>query len=133
MVVPDYQNKHKVVYHYSTFFLCILANAASPRKTEFPELLRVSTTNAITSMLGEKALETIIFHTQLDKCYHDPKLLHERLCTMFEEGAAAIEKVIVREMFKILNLDYDQRGNFDFERYVLIAKRHITKLTFEVE
>jgi len=67
----------------------------------------VSTTKAITNMLGEETLETIIFHTQLDKCYHDPKLLHKRLCTMFEAGAAAIEKVIAKEMFKILNLDCD--------------------------
>jgi hypothetical protein len=81
--------------------------------------------DSIRGMLGESAMQAIIFHLHLEGNFAtDAKVFHERLYSVLKAPALIIEEIIVKSMFSKLGLVYAESnvGGFDFARYVETAK-----------
>lgn len=53
----------------------------------------------------------------------DPAQFHKQLTTIFGNGAAVLEKIIVKELFHKLNLAYDSSGQFDYGNALARARQ----------
>src|SRR5947209_8492163 len=73
--------------------------AVATEEEKFDETLRWSIQDAIRNILGESGLEAVL----------------------------AIESVVVKALFRRLNLHYVESGLFDFARYVNHAKREFSR------
>lgn len=95
-------------------------------KRDFTNIFQECVCEALKNALGEECMRTIFFHLELDQHANNPKEIHEKLCPLFKQGAEIIEKIIVKELFRRANLPYEERGNFDFERYVNLGRKFLT-------
>ena len=53
----------------------------------------------------------------------DSAQFHKQLTTLFGNGAAVLEKIIVKELFHKLNLAYDSSGQFDYGNALARARQ----------
>jgi hypothetical protein len=67
---------------------------------------------------GVKAVLNYLRSVQLD----NPRELHIKLSSVFGKGTEILEKAVVKELYRRLNLDYEEEERFDFERYVNYAR-----------
>lgn len=72
--------------------------------------------------IGDSGTKAVLFKVELGRCVKDPIELHRHLYGIFNDGAFGLEKVIVRELFRRLNLTYEEKGSFDFAGYVSQAR-----------
>lgn len=64
-----------------------------------------------------------MLHFKLDQLANNPSQLHETLARVFGNGAAVLEKIILKELYKRLDLVLgDTAFSFSFDRLVLEAK-----------
>jgi hypothetical protein len=84
----------------------------------FEETIRTS----IRDLLGESSMRAILFHLNLERVASDPQLFDKKLRDLLSAPASIIEEIIVKDLFKRLDLLYSPRGPFDFQRYVGSAK-----------
>ena len=68
-------------------------------------------------------MKVVLSNIELALCTDSPGELHRNLYDIFKEGAFVLEKVIVKELFRRLNVPYEEMANLDFEGYVNHAKK----------
>jgi hypothetical protein len=64
----------------------------------------------------------IIFHIEFGQSTDDPSEFHRNLQALLGNGANVIEKIIVKELFRRLNISYEEKGDFDFARHINEAR-----------
>jgi hypothetical protein len=74
--------------------------------------------DGLRSTLGESGMDAILFDIESNRCVEDARILHKRLHGIFGDGAFTIEKVIVKELCRRLNVYYEEPKDFDFARSV---------------
>lgn len=68
-------------------------------------------------------MQAILFHLQLSQFSEKPSEFHNGLSSIFKEGAIVLEKMIMKELFRKLNLSYYEMKEFNFQEYITFAKR----------
>jgi hypothetical protein len=80
---------------------------------EFPRLLQSCILDTMRNLLGGSGTEAVLFHLGQIQYPENPGEFHERIQSIFKEGAATLEKLIVKELFSRLNVPPDQKDTFD--------------------
>lgn len=82
---------------------------------------------SIRNVLGPAALEAVLGKMQLSALAESPEELQNGFGQIFGPPAKVLEKLIVRDLFKRLNLKFEEVvASFDFETYVNIARREFS-------
>jgi hypothetical protein len=97
-------------------------NAVAADKSGFEELFEETITVSIRDLLGESSMRAIIYHLSLDRLARDPKMFDQKLRELLHAPASIIEEVIIKDLFKRLDLMYAPMGAFDFQKYANTAK-----------
>ncbi|MBS7608720.1 MAG: hypothetical protein QW734_10975 [Candidatus Bathyarchaeia archaeon] len=80
-------------------------------------------------MLGESGREVVYFRLRFSYAIgkedvpSHPEIFDECLRSIFGSGAKAIEKAIIKNLYKKLGLKFVEKENFDFLEYLNYAKR----------
>jgi hypothetical protein len=88
----------------------------------FGELLEDTIKNSIRDLLGESSMKAILYHLSLERLGSDPQAFDKRLRELLNAPATIIEEIIVKDLFKRLDLLYSPKGAFDFQRYTSAAR-----------
>ncbi len=100
------------------------SNSVTNQKNKvFNELVYESILSGLKQILGESGSSSTLYHLKLESGSFDPRVFHERLTDMFHAGAASIEKVIVKELFKAMDVQFKERQGYDFLGYIELAKK----------
>ncbi|MBI2184276.1 MAG: hypothetical protein HYU39_04870 [Thaumarchaeota archaeon] len=83
--------------------------------------------------LGKGGTQALLFHLQLIQYANNPRQFHNNLYSILGPGAITLEKVIVKELFNRLNMRYDDRNDFDFEKHMDLARHIIATRLQEAE
>jgi hypothetical protein len=97
-------------------------NLVTADKKGFEELLEETIVSSIRDLLGDSSMQAILYHVGMSGFGKDPKLFDQKLRELLRAPASIIEEVIVKDLFKRLDLLFAPTGTFDFERYVSSAK-----------
>ncbi len=97
-------------------------NAVAADKPGFEKLFEETITISLRDLLGESSMRAIIYHLSLERLAKDPKLFDQKLRELLHAPASIIEEVIIKDLFKRLDLMYSPMGTFDFQRYANTAK-----------
>jgi hypothetical protein len=89
----------------------------------FNELVYKSVLSGLKEILGESGSSSTIYYLKLEKGSFDPRVFHERFTEMFHAGATSIEKIIIKELFKSMGVQFKERQGYDFIGYVELAKK----------
>lgn len=77
-------------------------------------------------------MQAILFYVGLNQS-NEPNDFHKRLHIAFGIGTMPLEKVIVRELYHRVNMPYVESGEFDFARYVNLARAQYNSKPIEIE
>jgi L-fucose mutarotase/ribose pyranase (RbsD/FucU family) len=103
--------------------MTLLTGLISFDKSNFPSMLRESMQSGIRSVLGESVLQAVRSLLPLDDCVQRPDEFHHKLSPIFgDRGAETLEKMVVKDLFRKLNLSIIDRTSFDFEGCVNQAR-----------
>ncbi len=95
-------------------------------QVEFQAVLRDSILEGMTNVLGETGMRAVLFHLESSQQPWDsPEQFHDNLCAIFKDGAAVLEKIMVKELFQRCGLTYPPTKDFDFQRYVDLAREMV--------
>ena len=97
------------------------------KKLEFDKTLLEAVDHALLS-LGESPREAIYYH--LDKSFklHKEEIpvetceFSQALNAIFGPGAEIIEKIIVKNLYSKLNLDFEEKTSLEFVDYISVAR-----------
>jgi hypothetical protein len=78
--------------------------------------------DGLKSALGESGMNVVLFNIESHRCVEDARTLHKNLHAIFGDGVFIIEKVIVKELYRRLNMPYEEPKDFDFVRSVNRAR-----------
>jgi hypothetical protein len=79
----------------------------------FSSLLRDSIGDGIRGALGQAILGVLTDQGSFEKA-SNPKEFHAKLQSVFGNGAIVIERVIIKDLFRKLNIPYTSQGPFDY-------------------
>jgi predicted transcriptional regulator len=99
----------------------------------FEDTLHDSILEGMQNVLGESCMRAALFHLQLVQYARNPREFHHSLETIFGQGAITIEKMIVKEMCRKLDLPYQEMEPFDFAKYCEITKYILTTSKVKIE
>lgn len=89
----------------------------------FSGIVRSCMMASLENILGKPAIGALVLHFKLDQLANNPSQLHETLARVFGNGAAVLEKIILKELYRRLDLVLgDTAFSFSFDRLVLEAK-----------
>jgi hypothetical protein len=88
---------------------------------EAGSFLRETIDTSLSDLLGEQAKSATLFHLNLPDYEKRPKEFHVQLGGIFKLGTPVIEKMIVRDVYKRLNLRFDEQAAFDYEKSMKLA------------
>jgi len=88
----------------------------------FEALLEDTIKNSIRDLLGESSMLAILYHLSLERLGSDPQAFDKKLRELLDAPATIIEEMIVKDLFKRLDLLYSPKGGFDFQRYTSAAR-----------
>ncbi len=94
-------------------------------KREFSKALSECVLDVLKTALGKTVLDSLISHFAIDRHADDPAKVHADLRLIFADGARVLEKLIVRELFRRLNLILEGEQTFDFEVQVDFALNNV--------
>jgi hypothetical protein len=81
----------------------------------------------IRNILGPAALEAVLGKLQLSSLAESPAELQDGFGQIFGPPAKILERLIVKDLFKRLNLKFEEViASFDFETYINIARREFS-------
>jgi len=86
-------------------------------ENEFWDTLCECIKDGLRNVLGEGSLQAVLFYfkpTELS----DPIEFDNRLCSIFKGGAINLEKVIVKDLYRRLNILYRESESFNFAEHV---------------
>jgi hypothetical protein len=89
---------------------------------KFSEVFHECIVDILWNILGERGMKAVLFRIELGDYLEDPTRLHRDLCTIFGIGAEHLEKLIVKELFRRLNLPFEEGKSFDFGKSVEQAR-----------
>src|SRR3989442_14078102 len=101
--------------------------AVATEEEKFDETLRWSIQDAIRNILGDSGLEAVRSILHLDELAKNPEEFHSQMDRIFGRGVLPVEGVVVKALFRRLNLSYVESGLVEFERYVNHAKREFSR------
>ena len=88
-------------------------NASNSREKVFSSMLQHSVNEGVKAALGQAILGILTDQGLFDKVT-DPKEFHRKLQTVFGSGATVIEKIIIKDLFRRLNLSYTSQDYFNY-------------------
>lgn len=88
------------------------------KEREIANVLHDCIIDGMSNLLGENGMKAALFHLQLVQFARNPDEFDKNLRVVFKDGAVVIEKMILKELCKRLNVPYEEKGVFDFERYI---------------
>ena len=100
---------------------------AQSANKEFANLLSESIQEGLKNAIGESGMKAVFFHLGLSEHIGDPEAFHKAMHPMFRDGTIVLEKIIVKELFRKLNVSDYFLGDFGFEKYVSFAKESFEK------
>src|SRR5947209_17611087 len=89
-----------------------MVRAVATEEEKFDETLRWSIQDAIRNILGESGLEAVRSILHLDQLAKNPGEFHSQMDRIFGRGVLAIEAVVVKDVFRGLNLPYVESAVF---------------------
>ncbi len=92
-------------------------------EAEFYQLLKMSALDALRLALGKSAMEILCYKFKLDELILDAKAFHTTLYSLFSDGSVVIEKIIIKEIYKRIGLQYQYDTAFNFENALSDARR----------
>lgn len=90
---------------------------------KFHQVLRESIEVGLRNVVGESGMKAVLFRVESGQFIDNPEEFHRDLCLIFCEGAVILEKVIVKELFRRLSVQHEERHDFDFVTSVNQAKK----------
>lgn len=97
-------------------------DAVTTADTGFEQMFEETIMNSIRDLLGESSMRAILYHLSLDKMARDPLVFDQKLRELLKAPATIIEEVIIKDLFKRLDILYAPMGTFDFQKYAKAAK-----------
>ena len=91
-------------------------------ESEFSQEYHRCVFEGLKNILGESGMNAVLSNFESHSCVEDARTLHKDLHAIFGDGAFTIEKVIVKELHRRLNLPYEELKDFDFAESVNHAR-----------
>lgn len=91
-------------------------------ESEFFQEYHRCISDGLKNALGEGGMHAVLFNIESHRCVEDARTLHKNLHDIFGDGACIIEKVIVKELHRRLNIPYEEPKDFDFATSVNRAR-----------
>jgi len=88
---------------------------------ELRSIVKETIDGSLRDLLGEDGKTAALFHLQVPDYESNPKEFHVHLGGVFNRGAPVIERMIVRDVYKRLNMRFDEEANFDYESAMRFA------------
>jgi hypothetical protein len=88
----------------------------------FERLLEETMKRSMADLLGESSMKAIFFHINMENPARDPEMFHQKLYGVLKEPALVVEEIIVKDLFKRLDVLYTPKGAFEFKQYVSSAR-----------
>jgi hypothetical protein len=93
------------------------------QEKSFSQMMRESTMQGLSNIIGKSGTEAVFFKFGLKDRIMNPKAFHEAMVSAFKEpGAILLEKMIVKEFYRMIYEQFDQSLPFNFEREFDLAK-----------
>jgi hypothetical protein len=89
---------------------------------KFHQVLRECIEGGLRGVVGERGMKALLFRIESGQFIDNPEGFHRDLCLIFGEAAVVLEKVIVKELFGKLGIEYEEKSDFHFPEYVKHAK-----------
>jgi hypothetical protein len=91
-------------------------------KGGFEQLFEETITSSIRDLLGESSMRAILYHLSLESVAKDPQMFDLKMRELLKAPAVIIEEIIIKDLFKRLDLMYAPMGAFDFQKYAKAAR-----------
>ena len=101
------------------------SNTALARETEFFLALKQSISDGIRDSMGPQILAMLQDRGFLDNPDAANKF-HSQLSTLFGNGTSVLEKIIIKELYRRLNISYDSSTQFDYGAALVHAREVCT-------
>jgi hypothetical protein len=88
-------------------------NSKLAQEKTFSSMLQLSIGEGVRAALGQ-AILGVLNGQGLSNEATDPKEFHRKLQSVFGNGAGVLEKVIVKDLFRKLNIPYNSQERFDY-------------------
>lgn len=76
-------------------------------------------------LLGEQGAQSTFTHIKLADYDKNPKEFHVRLTSIFNQGSVVIEKMIIKDLYKRLNVPSEGLPGFSYEEAVAHAMKYV--------
>jgi hypothetical protein len=96
-------------------------NSRLAQEKTFSSMLQLSIGEGIRAALGQAILGVLNGQGLFNEAT-DPKEFHRKLQLVFGNGATVLEKVIVKDLFRKLNVPYNSQERFDYGEALVRAK-----------
>ena len=93
---------------------------------KFHQVLRGCIEDGLRCVVGERGMKALLFRIECGQFIDNTEEFHRDLCLILGETAVILEKVVIKELFRRLGIEYEERGDFDFATYVNYAKELFT-------
>jgi len=97
------------------------ANQAQAQERIFSKMLQESISDGIRAALGQAILGVLTDQGLLDRVA-DPKEFHRKLQMVFGNGAAVIEKIVIKDLYRKINHAYIPQEPFSYADALEAAK-----------
>jgi hypothetical protein len=87
-------------------------------ESEFFQEYQRCVLDGLKSALGESGMNAVLCNIESHRLAEDARTLHKNLHAIFGEGVTIIEKVIIKELHRRLNVPYEEPEDFDFVKSV---------------
>jgi hypothetical protein len=88
-------------------------NSKLAQEKTFSSMLQLSIGEGVRAALGQAILGVLNGQGLFNEAT-DPKEFHRKLQSVFGNGAGVLEKVIVKDLFRKLNIPYNSQERFDY-------------------
>lgn len=88
---------------------------------EFSSVLVTTVREAVGNALGRNVLEILTSKGLLDAASNS-KEFDRKLQLLFGNGAAVLERIVVKDLNRKLGIRYDSEAGFDYEKSLAIAR-----------
>src|SRR5260370_34159680 len=96
-------------------------NSKVAREKTFSSMLQLSIGEGVKAALGQAILGVLDGQGMFNEAA-EPKEFHRKLQSVFGSGAGVLEKVIVKALFRKLNIPYNSQERFDYGESLERAK-----------
>lgn len=89
------------------------------------QVVRETIDQSMKDLLGAQGAESTFIHIKLVDYDKKPNEFHLRLTSIFKQGSAIIEKMIIKDLYKRLNVPLEGLPDFSYEEAVAHAMRYV--------